>query len=76
MRQHQRVGQAMGNMKVPTQRIGQGMHRRHRCIGKGLAGQACPQQHGLAGLQVAAIVHSLVKVIRQQPQRLTGQQAG
>ncbi|MNC72337.1 hypothetical protein D3C75_1233750 [compost metagenome] len=48
MRQYQRIRQPVGNVEVPTQRIRQGMHRRHRRIGECLAGKTRTQQHGLA----------------------------
>ncbi|MNP20965.1 hypothetical protein D3C76_1135680 [compost metagenome] len=73
MRQYQGIGQAMGDMEVAAQRIGQRMHRCHRRIGECLTGQARTEQHGLAGLAVTAVVHRLVKVAGQQAQRLTGQ---
>ena len=63
-------------MVVPAQRVGQGVHRRHRGVGEGLAGEAGAQQHGLARLAVATVVHRLVEVGAEQAQRLAAEQVG
>ena len=52
------------------------MHGSDRRIGERLSGQAGAQQHGLACLAVAAVVHRLVQIGRQEAQRLAGQQVG
>ncbi|MNT01948.1 hypothetical protein D3C72_1364350 [compost metagenome] len=76
MGQHQCIGQPMGNMKVPAQRIGQRMHRGDWRIGKGLTGQARTEQHGLTCLAVTAVVHRLIEVAGEHVQGFAGQQVG
>ena len=61
---------------MTAQRIGQGVHRRHRGVGESLAREAGAQQHAFTGLAVAALAHRRTDIARQQAQCLAREVVG
>ncbi|EGF30651.1 hypothetical protein IMCC9480_1067 [Oxalobacteraceae bacterium IMCC9480] len=73
MRQHQCIRQAMRHMEMPSERVSQCMHRRHRRIRKSLPRQRRTEQHRFTRNAVVAISAGSDDMRRQQRQRLLRQ---
>ena len=59
MGQHQRVGQAVGDMELPPQRISKRMHASNRRIGKSHARKVAAKQHGAPRRNVRPILDGI-----------------
>src|SRR3712207_8705385 len=58
--------------EMAADRIGEGMHRRDRRIGEGLAGEHRAEEHRTARLPVGAVMHCPPNIAPEEPQGLAG----